>query len=1000
MSDAPINSPLSAAGKTQFAGQEIDALRRHVCQILGFDIALIDIVRGSSIDNLITFYAEDGSQDITLDDFLDDNQQPLSNSNSDIAQTVRQQYTPYIGRVLLLDEAPPEDELRFPYVVVPISDGQGDASTAVKGLIRVVSFDNTRKIESSDIANVRLIGQHLATRIPVIADSEAAPQADVLPEDVRPTELIVVAHSNRAVRRRLSRTLSGDKYNVVEADDAQRVTQALRENEVGLLVLDSQLSNESGKTLCRSLKDSDSEFKHVPMIVVTPDTDSNSKVEGLNAGADDCVSENCIDAELLARVRASFRLKKTQRELATQLKLLEDYAQRLEYASEVERLASMKISKEKSQLDSLNQELTLKKREVEILHDQDNRLRRISDCIRKSFNIEDNIGEMLESLAGWLELDNCFVVLSLECDEQDIIRREYAAHEGYRLLEHGYDITLLDIFKSLPRQDLLLVNDVKRDKRVEPFKDVLSHYHLYSVFYVPITYENKLLGILGGHKCETQAQWTQHYETFFGQIADQLAIGVTNARLYKRVERQATTDGLTSLFNHRTGQEKLAEQLRLAERYQRNLAVVMIDIDHFKSINDTYGHPVGDSVLKAVARAIRRDCRDVDIPVRYGGEEFLLVLPEVNQEGAVVVAERLRKSLQREQIMHDEVQLSVTASIGVAAYPEDTESHHNLLELADKALYMSKRLGRNQVHTAADLLFHEFHEGQKQKQESEGAGTSAPGSGPDSVPNSNSGLNSNSVPNSSSVPAGASPLTSDGTADTTITANLAVNVTPPAATTPSPAVNPAQLIPGEDKEGLVPEVVEMVKAMAGALYAKSDYNKVHHLETARFAEMVAKVLGLNQRQIEQIRVAGLLHDVGLLSVPEEIVNKPGQVNADELRVLMQHPIMGAQMFRPIHALKEICDILENHHECWDGTGYPRGLKGEEIPLSARIISIVDSYHAMISDRPYRAAMSKEKAKRVLRNGAGTQFDPFLVDIFLACLSELEEQQEDPEGATT
>src|ERR1700744_6297551 len=128
----------------------------------------------------------------------------------------------------------------------------------------------------------------------------------------------------------------------------------------------------------------------------------------------------------------------------------------------------------------------------------------------------------------------------------------------------------------------------------------------------------------------------------------------------------------------------------------------MMDIDHFKSINDTHGHPVGDTVLKSVAHVIRRDCRDVDIPIRYGGEEFLVVLPEVSQEGAVVVAERLRKTLQRELIEHGDVQLSVTASIGVASYPEDAEGQHLLLEVADKALYMSKRLGRNQVHTAAD----------------------------------------------------------------------------------------------------------------------------------------------------------------------------------------------------------------------------------------------------------------------------------------------------------
>jgi diguanylate cyclase (GGDEF)-like protein/putative nucleotidyltransferase with HDIG domain len=921
-----MDNAQAMAGKPAqgYPGQEIDALRRHICQILGFDIGLIDIARGDRIDNLITFFAEEHSDDITLDDFADEHNQLLSETNSTLAQQVRNNYAPYVGEVLLLDDG--DDELRFPYIIVPISGGQGDASTMVKGLIRVVSFDNTRQIENNDIANVRLIGQHLAARMPYLAQSEPQPAPE--PATTAEPELIVVAHGNRAIRRRLSRTLSSDHYRVIEAEHAEKVMEALRENEVGLVVLDSALTNERNQMLCRALKGGDSEFKHVPIILVTAEADTNGKVEGLNAGADDCISDTCIDAELLARVRASLRLKKSERELATQLKLLEDYAQRLEYASEVERLASSKITQEKLQLDHVNRELSLKKREVEILHDQDNRLRRISDCIRKSFNIEDNIGEMLESLAGWLELDNCFVVLTEECEEQDIIRREYATSADYKLIEHNFDVTLLEIFKQLPRQDLLLVNDVKRDKRIEPFRNVLNNFHLYSVFYVPITYENKLLGILGGHKIESQAQWTQHYETFFGQIADQLSIGVTNARLYKRVERQATTDGLTNLFNHRTGQEKLAEQLKLAERYQRNLAVIMMDIDHFKSINDRYGHPVGDTVLKSVARIIRRDCRDVDIPVRYGGEEFLLVLPEINQESAVVVAERLRKTLQREVITHDDVQLSVTASIGVAAYPEDAEAQHHLLELADKALYMSKRLGRNQVHTASDLMFHDLEE---HKHEA-----------------------------------------------------------PPAV----PAVNtPTAEVAGDDKEGLVPEVVEMVKAMAGALYAKSEYNKVHHLETARFAEMVAKVLGLNQRQIEQIRVAGLLHDVGLLSVPEDIINKPGQVTADELRVLMQHPIMGAQMFRPIHALKEICDILENHHECWDGTGYPRGLKGEEIPLSARIISIVDAYHAMISERPYRPAMAKEKAKRVLRNGAGTQFDPFLVDIFLACLAEAEEAEQ-------
>ena len=103
------------------------------------------------------------------------------------------------------------------------------------------------------------------------------------------------------------------------------------------------------------------------------------------------------------------------------------------------------------------------------------------------------------------------------------------------------------------------------------------------------------------------------------------------------------------------------------------------------------------------------------------------------------------------------------------------------------------------------------------------------------------------------------------------------------------------------------------------------------------------------------------------------------------------------MLRPIRALKDICDIVECHHECWDGTGYPKGLKGEEIPLPARILSIVDAYHAMISDRPYRQAMSRDQAKKALRNGGGTQWDPFLVDIFLAVIDSLEQEESEKVG---
>lgn len=925
--------------------QELDAVRRHICHILGFDYGIVDVQRPEGNVNLLTFFSDESDEvaNYPIDSLEDENGEVLTEPNSQLAATVAQNLQIHVGTCRPRKQREGGGDATFRYLIVPICEGFDQKKWLLKGLLRLVSFDESVGVEDGDMQTLKIVGQHLANRLPNLALQVLQGQGD----SARDFELknILVVHGNRVVRRRFSRTLSS-AYRVNEADDTAKCLEFIGQNPVDLIIIDGQLTH-GNDSLCKYLKQK-AETRFIPVIMVAPETGSTSKVDGLNAGADDCLDENCIDAELLARVRTLIRAKKTERELAMQLKLLEDYTKRLEQVGEKEREASAKISKTYAELELKSRELREKQREAEIRRNQDTLLHRISNTLRTSFNIEENIARMLEELAGWVHLDCCFVVLPSETEEElnDTIRQEYCSDAGYSLIDKERDLTLLEIFKeNFSPQDDIFISDVMREKKIDPFrKDILSNYHIYSLFYLPITYEGKLHGLLGGHKCESEHVWSTDNQNFLRQVADQLSTSVTTARLYKRVERQATTDGLTSLFNHRTGQEKLAEQLRIAERYQRNLCVVMMDVDHFKSINDTYGHPVGDTVLRSVAHIIKRDCRDVDIPVRYGGEEFLVVLPEVNLEGAQVVAERLRKTLSREVVTHEDIQLSVTASLGVACYPDDAENQHQLLELADKALYMSKRMGRNQVHTAAELKFKDAKEAK---------------------------------PEAPQVPVAPSGAAAPG-----------ADAAPPAKPSAKPVAKPVGQ--QQDDGMLVPEVVETVKKMAGALYSKSEYNKVHHLETARFAEMVAKVLGLSAKQVEQIRVASLLHDVGLLHVPEDIINKQGQVTTDELKLLMQHPTLGAEMLRSVPALKEICDILENHHECWDGTGYPRGLTGDEIPLAARIVAIVDAYHAMISDRPYRAAMSAEKAKRVLKSQAGSQFDPFLVDIFIAVLSELEQ----------
>lgn len=912
--------------------QELDAVRRHICHILGFDYGIIDVQRPDGSVNLLTFTSDesDAVHEYPIDSLEDENGEALTDPNSQLAAKVCESLQVHVGTCRKKGLGTDEQE-SFPYLIAPICEGFDENRWLLRGLLRLVSFDESRTVEEGDMETLKIVGQHLASRLPKLALQVL--QSHGTGETVHDFELkhVLVVHPNRVVRRRFSRTLSS-AYKLSETDDVQKSLELIAQNPVDLIILDAQMQH--GKEPLGKYLKQKNETRFIPIIMVAPESGSTSKVDGLNAGADDCLDENCIDAELLARVRTLLRAKKTERELAMQLKLLEDYTKRLEQVGEKEREASAKISKTYAELELKSRELREKQREAEIRRNQDTLLHRISNTLRQSFNIEENIARMLEELAGWVHLDCCFVVLPPEEEPYDTIRQEYCSDAGYSLMDKDRDLLLLDIFKeNFTPLDDIFISDVMREKKIDPFrKEILSNYHIYSLFYLPITYEGKLHGLLGGHKCESEHIWSTDNQNFLRQVADQLSTSATTARLYRRVERQATTDGLTNLFNHRTGQEKLAEQLRIAERYQRNLCVIMMDVDHFKSINDTYGHPVGDTVLKSLAHIIKRDCRDVDIPVRYGGEEFLIALPEVNAEGAQVVAERLRKTLAREVVTHEDIQLSVTASLGVACYPDDAENQHQLLELADKALYLSKRMGRNQVHLASELKFKDSKEPKIE------------------------------LPQPPAASADAQPQS-------------------------KPVSKPGQ---GQDDVMLVPEVVETVKKMAGQLYSKSEYNKVHHLETARFAEMVAKVLGLSAKQVEQIRVASLLHDVGLLHVPEDIINKQGQVSTDELKLLMQHPTLGAEMLRSVPALKEICDILENHHECWDGTGYPRGLKGDEIPLAARIVAIVDAYHAMISDRPYRAAMSGDKAKRVLKSQAGSQFDPFLVDIFIAVLSELEQ----------
>ncbi|TML31532.1 MAG: HD domain-containing protein [Actinobacteria bacterium] len=174
-------------------------------------------------------------------------------------------------------------------------------------------------------------------------------------------------------------------------------------------------------------------------------------------------------------------------------------------------------------------------------------------------------------------------------------------------------------------------------------------------------------------------------------------------------------------------------------------------------------------------------------------------------------------------------------------------------------------------------------------------------------------------------------------------------------------------------------------ALAAALEAKDDYTADHAQSIAELAVEVGSDLGLDRRELRDLRYGAIFHDIGKIAVPDAILHKPGKLTEVEFEVVKRHPIAGEQILAPVPFLADVRRIVRHDHERWDGSGYPDGLRGADIPIGARIVFVIDAYHAMVSDRPYRQGMPDSEARMQLRTGAGAQFDPEVVSAFLRVL---------------
>jgi diguanylate cyclase (GGDEF)-like protein len=426
-------------------------------------------------------------------------------------------------------------------------------------------------------------------------------------------------------------------------------------------------------------------------------------------------------------------------------------------------------------------------------------------------------------------------------------------------------------------------------------RDWVESFNIKSIAIYPLVVKEETIGLMAVDSFSDFVHFPPEEMETMAAIARQTAVIIENARLHEQVQQQAIADPLTGLYNHRHLYERLEQEMARAKRSRRPVGVLMLDIDNLKLINDTYGHQVGDETLKLLASVLQSSCRAEDIVGRYGGDEFMIILPEADSIEAERIGERIQTNLAARYLEGEGKDgcVPIRLSMGVACHPNDATVMHELVDAADSALYRSKQRGGGRITSARGRV--------------------------------------------------------------------------------------EELMPADSS------AFSAMQGLVSALIQKEPSMRQHVGNVTKYSVLTAAALGLSKKNQNILRRAGWVHDVGKIAVPDGVLLKPGPLNDEEWKLIRQHVEFSVTILRGIAHLADIVPAVAAHHEWFDGSGYPRGLKGQRIPMTARVLSVADAYAAMTNDRPYRLAMSREDAVEELRRGAGTQFDPRVVEAFVQVL---------------
>lgn len=329
-------------------------------------------------------------------------------------------------------------------------------------------------------------------------------------------------------------------------------------------------------------------------------------------------------------------------------------------------------------------------------------------------------------------------------------------------------------------------------------------------------------------------------------------------------------DKLTGLYNRAFFEEELK---RLDTKRQLPLSIIMGDLNGLKLVNDAFGHKEGDNLLISISKILRNSCRKEDIISRWGGDEFIILLPKTDRFTAQRVCERIKKNCENYN-NHNNNLIQLSISLGFATKEREEEKVEDILRLAEDRMYRNK------------------------------------------------------------------------------------------------------LIEGKSFRDSV------ISSLKNFLWENSFESRSHEEKIKELSLRIADFLYLSDVEREELTLLAHFHDVGEIAIPKEILKKPDKLTSEEWKEIKTHPEVGYRIAEASHELAHIASLILSHHEWWNGSGYPQGLRGEEIPLVSRIFSIIDAYEVMTSGRPYKKKKTKEEAIEEIKRYAGIQFDPKLVEAFI------------------